>query len=700
MVRGRRLPSARLCWALLATTAIAGGSSTASAQALQASDALILEPVTVTATTNPMAAFEYPGQVTVMPREQIELLNPSSLDDIYQFIPGVQSVGGPRRTGEVPSIRGFDGPDVNVLFDGVRQNFNSGHDGRLFLDPALLSSVEVVRGPTSALYGSGGLGGTLEFRTLDASDFLAPGETMGARGRVGYASVAGEDQYSGTTYGRSHGFDVLGSFSYRDAGDIELGDGSTLRNNESLKSGLVKGSYTGLPDHRFDLSYLGYRGDVTEPANPQGAGSGGLSDKNINNDTVRGAWRWTSSDHKWLDLGVLTYYVRNSVDETSLADTAENPAGTKLDRQVDTVGIKVDNRTPVALTENIHTLITYGTEAFRDKQDGSSSSSDDGERLGVPDADADTYAGFVQNEITFEQLFGTPGSWLLVPGLRYDHFKNDADGEPSNSDGKLSPKVGLSYLPTDWLMLFGNYAHAFRAPTFDEMYADGLHFAIPGLADNFFIPNPDLKPQETVNYELGAGLRFRDVVQNGDRASLKGSYFWIDGKDFIDLQVDQPFPPACFPPFCNGTTQAVNVHDAELNGTEIEADYDSRRLFLALGYSYLDGEDSDTGRPLGVQQPKTLTARVGLKFPAIDSIIGWRGIFAGRLDKADPGEEQDAYQVHDVFASWQPQAGLLRGLRFDAGVDNIFDKTYTQVYADVVEPGRDYKVALSYTLNW
>lgn len=701
MARSRMVPSARLGWALLATTALAGaGAGTAAGQTMEAGGGLVLEPVTVTATTNPMESFEFPGQVSVMPREQIELLNPSTVDDVLRFVPGVESVGGPRRTGEVPSIRGFDGPDVTILFDGVRQNFNSGHDGRLFIDPSLLGAVEVVKGPTSALYGSGGLGGTIEFRTLDAADFLEPGETMGARARTGYASVNGENQYSGTAFGRSQGFDVLGSVSYRDAGDIELGDGSTLRNNERLKSGLVKGSYTGAEGHRFDLSYLGYRGDVTEPANPQGLGSGGLSDKDIDNDTLRAGWRWTSPEHRWLDLGVLGYYVRNSVDETSLTNTAENPAGTKLGREVETVGLRIDNRTPVAITDSISNLVTYGFETFHDDQDGSSTATADGNRLGVPDAEAQTYAGFIQNEITFEGLFGTPGSWLLVPGLRYDHFKNDADSAESTSDGKLSPKVGLSYLPTDWLLLFGNYAHAFRAPTFDELYADGLHFSIPGFGDNFFVSNPDLKPQETVNYEIGSGLRFRDVVEKGDRVSVKGSYFWIDGKDFIDLEVDQPVPPTCFPPFCNGTTRAVNVHDASLNGAEIEASYDGSRLFLALGYSQLDGEDDDTGRPLGVLQPNKLTARVGLKIHEIDSIVGWRGTFANRLDRAEPGEEQDAYQTHDIFASWQPQEGILRGFRLDAGIDNMFDRTYSRVYTDAAEPGRDFKIAVGYGLTW
>ena len=105
-------------------------------------------------------------------------------------------------------------------------------------------------------------------------------------------------------------------------------------------------------------------------------------------------------------------------------------------------------------------------------------------------------------------------------------------------------------------------------------------------------------------------------------------------------------------------------------------------------------------KPLGVLQPNKLTARVGLKIHEIDSIVGWRGTFANRLDRADPGEEQDAYQTHDIFASWQPQEGILRGFRLDAGIDNMFDRTYTRVYTDAPEPGRDFKIAVGYGLTW
>ena len=61
MAWSRTVPSARLGWALLATTAWAGGgAATALAQPLEPAGALVLEPVTVTATTNPMESFEFP----------------------------------------------------------------------------------------------------------------------------------------------------------------------------------------------------------------------------------------------------------------------------------------------------------------------------------------------------------------------------------------------------------------------------------------------------------------------------------------------------------------------------------------------------------------------------------------------------------------------------------------------------------------
>src|SRR5690606_8926203 len=92
-----------------------------------------LESMTVTATRSPIAAFSYPGAVSVIDRQDIDDLLPSTASDLFDGVPGVQFSGGPRRTGEVPAVRGMQGEGVLVLFDGVRQNFISGHDGQFFI---------------------------------------------------------------------------------------------------------------------------------------------------------------------------------------------------------------------------------------------------------------------------------------------------------------------------------------------------------------------------------------------------------------------------------------------------------------------------------------------------------------------------------------------------------------------------------------
>ena len=205
-----------------------------------------VEVITVTATRNPRAAFDYPGQVSVIERDAIETYAPSDLDDVLRAMPGVDVRGGPRRTGQTVSIRGLGGENVLILIDGARQSFISAHDGRIFLDPELLQSVEAVRGPASALYGSGAVGGVLAFRTARASDLLGPDETFGYRLRAGYEESASDHFAVATAYGQSGGFDGLLSLGGRRSGDIALATRLDLPADDDIATWLGTGAY------RFD----------------------------------------------------------------------------------------------------------------------------------------------------------------------------------------------------------------------------------------------------------------------------------------------------------------------------------------------------------------------------------------------------------------------------------------------------------------
>lgn len=679
--------------------------------ALAQDDSVVIMPtVTVTATTNPMSAFEYPGSVSVVGPAEIEQKIPSDLSDIFEGIPNVTFAGGPRRTGQVPIIRGFTGQDVIILLDGTRQDFLSGHDGRFFIDPSLLESVEVVRGASSALYGSGGLGGVMEFRTKSATDFLLPGQTYGANIFMSAQSVNDEIAPGITLFAAPiDGLDLIGSFVYRDSGDIKLGGGGTLKSDDDIKSGLAKAKYSFGP-HSLEGAWTRYGGWSNEPNNGQSADSLNYVDKHVVNDNYRLTYNFSDPGNTWVDLNATFYYNQTKTDELTLDNLsgALYPTNTQLTRDLDTYGTRIDNRSRFWLGEDAPLVVTYGVEAYREVQKGTADGADyDGVYNGVPDASANFAGVFIQGELTVPAPLGMPGNFLIIPGLRYDYYKSESDIADSNTDDYVSPKIAVSYLPTDWLMIYGSYAHAFAAPTMNDLYATGVHFEIP-IGDppvtNYFVPNPDLKPQTTQTFEAGIGVTFDNIFWRRDSFTAKGGYFHTYAENLISFDVNQPTPFVdCIPYIpnaCNGTTTVVNIANATLQGFELEAAYDNEYFLGELSYGQVNGTDLDTGDPIGSIQPASLTLHIAGKLQQIDTQIGWRVTWADDFIGASDDEDREGYIVQDVYAVWYPRQEMLQGLSVAVGIDNVTNEAYSLVYTGANEPGRNFKGLVSYTIAW
>ena len=674
---------------------------------------MAMPPISVYATRSPISAFDYPGQVTVIDRDRIQSLQPSSVFDVFEGVPGVQIQGGPRRSGQTISVRGLEGEGVLILFDGARQSFVSGHDGRAFIDPSLLQAVEVIRGPGSALYGSGALGGVVAFRTIDAADFLAPGETVGAEIGFGYQDVDEELSTTSTVFGRTPDgfFDGVASFTYRSADDIELGSGLTLPSEDDILSGLVKGTVAVTDDLTVTASYLAFNLDATDPNNPQGnniAGTGNaLVDRDSRNDTVQAQIEYRPIGNDWIDLSIVPYYTRSSVEEP------EADSDRFLLREVDTTGITIDNRSRFSLGDSIDMTLTYGGEYYRDEQTGEDSDTATGGRGGVPDASTNVFAFFVQNEIRFADLGVIPGAFTVIPALRYDRYSSESDDQRDVTEDAVSPRVGVSYEPVPWLNLFASYAEGFRAPSFDELYSTGVHFTVPDLSgfgrpvfvNNEFVGNPDLDPERSETVEVGLGVNFDDIVVNRDVLTAKGSYYWSDVDNLIDLQVNipagcfgAPFPPCGSGTAFGNTSTYVNVANAELEGFEFELRYDSPRVYATATFATIDGEDRDTGEPVGVLFPNRFYTDVGLNLFEADLRLGTRLTVADDFTEVDTAqEERDGYTTVDLYATWAPMEGPFSGLRLDLGVDNIGDADYEIVAAGVSEPGRNFRAAVRYS---
>lgn len=681
------------------------------------------EIITVYATRSESSAFAYPGQVSVVDRERILDFNPSAIQDVFQAIPGAQFDSGPRRSGDAPIIRGLTGNGVLIFLDGARQSFVSGHDGRFFVDPELVKSVEVVRGPSSALYGSGALGGVIATRTITADDFLGEGENFGVRLNAGFQSVNDEFRLGVTGVGKTAdgSLDLVTHLTYRNSGDIRLGSGNVLPADDEITSSMIK--FTARPSDGVELSasYLRFALDATDPQNPQGANiagpANGLVFRDSRNDTVQLGLKWDAAS-PLIDASIVGYYSRNAVTE----DEVESPR--TVDRQVESFGILVDNRSRFALGDMGELTLTYGAELYRDEQSGLDNATADGTRGGVPDARTDFAGVFLQAEFELANLGPIPGELTIIPGIRWDSFTSDAEGETfSIDDDQFSPKIGISYRPIPEFLLFGSYALGFRAPSFNEAFADGAHFVVPNLSvppgprgpafvSNLFIGNTDLQPEQSENWEVGAGLDFDDLLQDGDRFTIKGSYYRNDVDDLIGLDVNTPLgcfvPSLAFAQPCGtgaafgNTSQNVNIRNARIDGVEVEFSYDSD-VFYARGYfATINGVDRDNGEFLeGVLQPDTLFIDFGAKLGQSGLRIGSRNTYAADFTAINqPQDARDSYLVSDLYIVWQPQIAALRGVRLDLGIDNIADADFEVVNAGVSQPGRNAKIALSWTKSW
>ncbi len=685
----------RILASSLLALSLAAGTTVAAAE-IDADDAM--EEITVIATRSPQDSFYLPQMVTVVDRARIEDRLPQQLDELFEGIPNVRFDSGARRNGDQPSIRGLGGAGVLILLDGSRQSFLSGHDGRLFLEPELIGKVEVLRGPASALYGSGAMGGVLAFETLRAGDLLGEGERFGGQVKSSLQGVNDEWTVGGIGYGAMGGLDLVGGVTYRSGSDIALGDGTSLAADDENLSSLFKarGDLGNIVDVEF--GFVGFDGDAIEPNNAQGRNVGSrrnpLVHRAIRGRTLTGGLHVGGA----LDLDLKTYYARNANREDEIGSDRITR------RRVASWGVRLENRSALAGNgEDVGFIrLTYGGEIYRDDQNGFDSLAPNLEQGGVPDGATLFLGAFVQAEAA---LRGRLGELLLIPGLRYDRFENSRPAAPRIDADALSPKAAITWRPRPRISLFANWAESFRAPTINEVFADGIHFQIPlgpGLvAPNVFVANPDLRPEDGRTVEFGGGYDGAPGLLADDHLRIKAAYFTSRVDDLIDLEVNFAFAPGCFVPGlgpCNaGTSRNVNRRNARLRGFELEAAYESRRVFARASYSLLRGRDRDTGAFLGLLLPDTLFIDAGVRWAAKGIRTGFRLEVADALKRVnDPADIRPGFEKLDLYLSWEPSTSGLAGWRFDLGVDNVTDAAFSRVFPEATAPGRNAKLAARY----
>lgn len=640
--------------------------------------------------------LDTPVAVSVRDREELQKRQASNVEELIGDMPGLTIAGGPRGISQGINIRGFSGEQVVLLFDGGRMNYDQGHKGRFFFDTSIIESVEVIRGGGSTMYGSGALGGVLAFNTLDPEDLLKPGQTVGGRVSAGYASNGDILHGTVTAYADWGAVDVLLSgATHQLTSDLEDGHGHKIRNsNIDDVNGLVKFGFEPNDDQRFELSFTQYYDDGDTPSNTNAISAGADDvDRKARNSTVRMSWDFNPDNSDLVDISALFYGNFLDIKEDRHSD------GRYDKTHYDTYGAEIVNRSGFDM--GVPVSLVYGVEYSLDKQHGTRNGRN---RAQFPKARATSAGAFVEATLSLTNMLD------LIGGLRYDYYKRNPDDDALDnvSEDFWSPRIGLSFRPTDSLQFYGNVSRAYRAPSLTELYNDGTHFAIggfpmgPGMSFsgvNRFIPNPDLKSEKSTQVEVG--MRFdRDGVWTGaDRLSFGINGYYADVKDYVDQTVTfMDFGRATFGPtgmIVDGSTSFDNV-DAKLWGLEAEARYDAGGWFAGAGLTIPRGKQKDGGGHLGSLPQERLTLDLGFR-PAPDWEIGARAALANKQDKVPEGTlETESWQVVDLYASWQPKSGQLEGASLRMGVDNVLDEQYTIYPNGLPQPGRTFKVTAAW----
>ncbi|RUY03642.1 TonB-dependent hemoglobin/transferrin/lactoferrin family receptor [Mesorhizobium sp. M7A.F.Ca.CA.004.04.1.1] len=638
--------------------------------------ATLLDKILVISRTGE-TAIESLASTSHVGQEQLDRRMATTPNEMLLGVPGVAAQADARRVSTSINIRGLqDFGRVAVIVDGARQNFqrsDHGTQSTFYIDPELVKSVDVIRGPVANTYGSGAIGGVVFFDTKDAGDFLKPEETWAGSVTGRYESNGkGWTTSASGAYRLNENWDVLGNIVYRNYDDYKDGGGDTVKGTGfDVLSGLLKTTIRPTDNSELKLGWVGSSDGWNEI-------SGGVpvNDVDLKSNTFTARYNITDEDKSWLDLHINTSYNKTNLDLTSLVplnrfDPSTGlpvvlPAGSTSRFDIGTTSIDIWNTSRFETAGIAHEL-TYGGDWAGDKVETGGTAG--GDSFYTPSGKRNVSGAYVQDKLTWE--------WLEVTaGLRYDNYSLKDDTHETSGD-RFSPLLPVGVSPfasasLAGLPFYGTYAEGYRSPSLSETLISGRH---PAGVTFPFLPNPNLRPETGKTVEFGVNYKQDDILEAGDALRIKAAYFNNDVEDYIDGVTLSRFDPTAGCPSGPGIPicfQYQNFAKAKIDGFELEGVYDAGWGYAGLSASITNGHTisyKDVRADLLTIPSSQVTAQLGLRFLEDKLTVGGEVQYNGK-PKGNPIAED--YTLVNAFASYQATDNL----KIDFRADNLFDVKY------------------------
>lgn len=663
--------------------------------------------VIVTATKTEAEVKAVPQAVEVITQEDIQR---TGANDVLTALSLANNLNLSRAgmTGNAVSLRGMSTNHTLILVDGKRY---AGEDTDVTtnvynlqrLNVSDIDRVEIVRGPSSSLYGSDAMGGVINIITKTPEKASGTvGVVTGTRNTAEYFnfSTGKHGRWSAVVDGRFDKQRVINRYAHSvsSAGAVTDGyDRSMYGMRRTFHGGAVYDFENANNNKlRFDIDYMkeDLRSDYADTTAEVFTSSGPvMTAKTDILKTNLNKREWYHNEQKGFSVEYTGKTKRNEYQVRSYYNVLEKHSNLVNDRTLPKENVtiiippfmvpggKVLNFNYAAIypkadmdyakyntwvTEAKNTMyigdrhnLTFGGEYRRLAYEGTRlGGSTAGLNKKVASKDVNSYAGYI------EDMWQVNDKLLLIPSVRLEHN--------SQFGSEATPKIGATYSINNHWRFKANYGKGYKAPTLSELYM--IMNRAMGVATVHVEGNPNLQPETSYSYDFSI---------EADKGANFGKLTYFNNKvsNLINTETTQ-----------SGNeywSKYINVDKAQINGVELELGrHLNDRWTAKITHNYLDATNKITGERLGNRAKNTTTFQLIYDNHQDDGIsaVLWDQ-FASRYRY---NSEDYTYNTlnFSINKKWNKDFSTY------AGVDNIFNKKVDDLYID----GRMWRVGAEWKL--
>ncbi|MGD8778817.1 MAG: TonB-dependent receptor [Ignavibacteria bacterium] len=577
------------------------------------------EDVVVTAGRTPVSISNLSRNVLLIDKNEIALTPVSSIQDLLQFAGSVDlkqrgTIGIQADAG----IRGGTFEQTLILIDGVKiiDPQTSHHNLNLPLSLDNLERVEILKGQGSRIFGPNAFSGAINFITKKES-----------KPNLNLLIEGGQNGYYNTELNSSFSAGVL-----KNNVSIARQKSDGYRYNTDFE--IINLSFNSLFPSKIGATKLFF----------------GYSDKDY------GANSFYSTSYPNQGEKTQTYFLNLSGDY----GTENIIISPKVFWRKNNDDFVLD-RSNISFYHNEHETNVYGFElqSVINSTLGKSS-------LGIE---------FIKDEITSNNLGernrdkkGIFAEHLFAIAKKVDISLGGSFYNFSSIGWKVWPGIDAGINLSDNTRLFASIGKAFRVPSFTELFYN----------DPVTIGNPDLKHEETTNYELGFRI-------NNLSVSSTISLFRKEGKNIIDwvrLEGSKPW-------------SARNIAEVNTNGFEIDLSFSPISLIkkspvkrINISYTYLDSD----------KKTDIFESRYVLDHLRHQFIVGIQNKFIFDIDQTWNFRYEDRSNFTDSFISDFQMSKQVNKFLIFVKASNLFNSYYEDI-AGIPLPGRWITGGVKFTIN-